>query len=309
LDEFIKKNILILGGSGFLGKNIGKSLLSDDNNIIIFDIVNSWNDIDPKNTKIYPGCLSDFEYLTNVIKENKITVIIHCVSYMLPNSDIDSYIVDINENLIPTVKIIDYCSHNNIQFVYLSSGGAIYGNKKGLINEDDSLSPISYYGFSKRQTEETILFHHNKYNLSFLILRPSNPFGYGQNLYGKQGLISVLIGKILNNEPVHVFGNGETLRDYIYIDDFTYYIKKLLDHGIANTIINIGSGKGYTINEIIKILEGISGKKMNVIYSPSRDNDVLEIVLDISRLNKLVQHKQADITAAISEYYNKIING
>jgi UDP-glucose 4-epimerase len=191
----LKRNdILILGGSGFPGKNIGKSLLSDgNNNIIVFDIVNSWENTDFNNLKLYAGCLSDIDRIIKIIKNNAITTIFHCISCMLPDSSMEDYISDIDQNLIPTIKLIDYCSHNNIKFIYLSSGGTIYGNKKGPINENDSLSPISYYGLSKKQLEEIIVFHHNKYNLNFLILRPSNPFGYGQNLYGKQGLISVLM--------------------------------------------------------------------------------------------------------------------
>lgn len=270
-------------------------------------MVNNWGDTNSRNLKLYVGSLSDIDRIMTIIKDNAITTIFHCISCMLPDSDMENYISEIDRNFIPTIKIIDCCSRNNIKFIYLSSGGTIYGNRKGLMNENDSLSPISYYGLSKKQLEEIVVFHHNKYNLDFLILRPSNPFGYGQNLYGKQGLISVLIGKILKNEPVTVFGDGTISRDYIYIDDFVFYIGELLNKNVRNTVINIGSGKGHTINEIISILENASGKKINVVHSSSRDNDVKSIILDISKLNKIVQHRQVNIACAISDYYNKII--
>ncbi len=111
---------------------------------------------------------------------------------------------------------MDYCASNHIEFVFLSSGGTVYGVKGGVISENEPVAPISYYGLSKVQIEDLINFYHRRYNLNYLILRPSNPYGFGQNLYGKQGLIAVIIGKILSKESIVVFGDGTTIRDYIY---------------------------------------------------------------------------------------------
>jgi UDP-glucose 4-epimerase len=189
----------------------------------------------------------------------------------------------------------------------LSSGGTIYGNKHGFSHEKDPPSPISFYGFAKFQIEEMILFYHRRYGLNYLILRPSNPFGYGQNLFGKQGLIAVLMGKIITDSTAVIFGDGLALRDYIYINDFTYYIAELLKNNILNITLNIGSGKGYSVKQIIKFVEETSNKKLNFELTEPRENDVKEFVLDISLLNKLIPHKQADIISGIKDFYRRVV--
>ena len=100
------------------------------------------------------------------------------------------------------------------------NGGTINGNHKinGVYIETDKLKPINYYGLSKLQLEELIKFECANKSLNYLILRPSNPFGRFQNIFGKQGLIPVVIGKVLNNEVIDIWGDGSIIRDYIPIE-------------------------------------------------------------------------------------------
>lgn len=153
-----------------------------------------------------------------------------------------------------------------------------------------------------------INFYHRRYKLNYLILRPSNPYGHGQNLYGKQGLIAVVLGKLLKNEPITVFGDGEVVRDYIYIDDFTYYVKELIRNGVLNETINIGSGIGYSINRIIDVFNKLSKTPLKIEYVDARKDDVPMMVLDTTRLHNFVKHENVSLERGIELFYNDTIN-
>jgi UDP-glucose 4-epimerase len=308
LDKNIK-NILLLGGSGFVGKNlIYRFLLQSKFKVFVFDKMNTFEKKINKKIKFYQDDLTNYNSIIDIINCNNIDTVFHCISTLLPSSDFIQYTSDVEEVLLPSIAIIDYCAKKNIKFIYLSSGGTIYGNQDKVLTEQDPASPISFYGLSKLQIEENIMFYNRRYGLNFLILRPSNLYGYGQNLFGKQGLIAVLLGKILKNDSITIYGNGLALRDYIYIDDFTFYITELLNRNITNTILNVGSGYGYSVNYIISFLQKLSTQKISVNYTEARMNDVTNIVLDISKLNNLIPHTQIKLEDGIKDFFTKVFN-
>ena len=296
------KNILLIGGNGFLGKNIASILSNGTGNIFIYDLVKSREN----NKAFFQGDISDISKIKSICQELSITHIIHLASTLIPSSTIEDYSVFMDSVYVSTIKLLEYCSENEIVFIYMSSGGTIYGSKHGCLSEVIDSAPISYYGLSKLQIEEAVLFYHRRFNLDYLILRPSNPYGFGQNLYGKQGLIAVIFGTLLKNESLSIFGDGSSIRDYIYINDFIFYIKELIKKDLRNEIINIGSGMGYTINHVVKLVEKVTERRLNVEYIDSRGNDVKEIVLDISKLKGLIEHKQYSLEAGIRDYYHKL---
>lgn len=158
--------------------------------------------------------ISDLELIEKIIRDEGVTTVAHLVSTLLPGADMNGYLEDMGQVQESTVRILDLCARTRLRFAYFSSGGTIYGAQHGVLNESDRAEPISFYGLSKLQMEELVLFYHRRYGLDYLILRPSNPYGSGQNLRGKQGLIAVILGKVLSGEPVAVFGDGSVIRDY-----------------------------------------------------------------------------------------------
>ncbi|MCQ2584371.1 MAG: NAD-dependent epimerase/dehydratase family protein [Treponema sp.] len=298
-------NILLLGGNGFLGKSLQDELLSRKMfSVFSFDLFIP----SEKRTGVtyFSGKLSDFELLNRIIEENKISVVIHLVSTLIPASSLDEFQKEQINVINPSSNILSLCSQRNILFVYMSSGGTIYGKQYGVISEDLAPRPISYYGFSKMQMEELIKFYHRCFGLKYLILRPSNPYGYGQNLYGKQGIIAVSFGRIINNQQITVFGDGSNIRDYIYIKDYAFYIIELILKNIQNDTFNIGSGVGYSINQVLEIIQNIVGQKIDIEYVESRSNDVPEFVLDVSKLKSIIPHEQYKLEEGINLFYNSI---
>lgn len=249
------------------------------------------------------GELCDFEAIALLCKEYGVKVMIHLVSSLLPASSFEDYCADVDRVQKPTQRLLRFCGENGITFVFSSSGGTVYGSQHGLLSETHQSEPISYYGLSKQETENLILFYHRTFNLNYLILRISNPYGPGQNLYGKQGLIAVILGKLFTGERVTVFGDGNSVRDYLYIEDLKRYVRALIEKGVVNRTINVGSGTGYAVNAIIDAIESVTQKKLTVEYVPSRTADVKEVVLCVDALRSIVPYEARSLTDGIRSFY------
>ena len=175
--------------------------------------------------------------------------------------------------------------------------------------ETDDMAPISYYGWSKQMMENSILFKNRTEKLKYLIVRPSNPYGHGQNLHGKQGLVAVAIGKILEEKPIEVWGDGSAIRDYIYIDDLAKVFYQLIDKDVCNETVNLGSGRGYSVNDVLAFLKIITKKDFKIIYENARPMDVSNMVLDTEKMQRLAAVELTPMLEGISTFYNECLKG
>lgn len=305
IEEMLEKRVLLLGGNGFLGRNLVSCFAQEVGfDVSVYDITPIEEKID--NVSYFIGSIENTEKVFEIMNIKKINVLILMISNIIPGSTVEQYISNCKQVQLSTIPIMDYCGKNNVEIVFFSSGGTVYGVKGGIVSENEPTSPISYYGLSKVQTEDLINFYHRRYGLNYLILRPSNPYGLGQNIFGKQGLIAVILGCLLKKEPITVFGNGDVVRDYIYIDDFVFYVKELIKKRIINETINIGSGEGYSINQIIDIVKSIVEYKVEVKYISSRKDDVPKLILDTTRLHNLVLHENISLEDGIRLFYDEV---
>ena len=308
------KNVLLIGGAGFIGSNILTHLLQRDIKIYVLEPeFASLHRIESMPITVFRGELSNLDDVKTIILENRIDTVVHLVSTLIPGSSFDDYQREFTNVLYPTVRLMEFCSEQCIKFVYFSSGGTIYGDRKGEITpfkEDEPMAPISFYGWSKQMMENSILFMHRTQKLKYVIIRPSNPYGKGQNLQGKQGLIAVALGKILAREPIQVWGDGSSVRDYIYIDDLGQAVTDiLLNESIENETVNVGSGIGYSVNEIIQKLKSVVEEDVKVEKVAARQVDVSSVVLDIEKLKKFILFSPLDIKEGISRFYQDVKHG
>ena len=308
-------NILFIGGAGFIGSNIISNLVQNGGkNIFVLepDFASLHRLVDIP-VAVYRGELCNLDEMKTIILENRIDTVVHLVSTLIPGSSFDDYQREFTNVLYPSVRLMEFCSEQNVKFVYFSSGGTIYGDRKGEVipfKEEEPMAPISFYGWSKQMMENSILFMHRTQKLRYIIIRPSNPYGKGQDLHGKQGLIAVALGKMLSGEPILVWGDGNAVRDYIYIDDLGKAVADVLsDESIENETINIGSGIGYSVNDIIKTLQSVADEDVKVENVAARPVDVSSVVLDINKLNHLISFCPLDIKEGIIRFYHDIKHG
>lgn len=286
-----KKNILILGGLGFIGTNILKYIdnhLSSLYNCIVLDRIA----LHPHGieiscvSKIYSGDFSDSQLIERVFSENKIDIVIHSLSTTIPVESQNAR-YDVESNLLPTIDVLNCIVKYQVKnIVYLSSGGAVYGNKPTKHSEGDNVSPISSYGVVKLAIEKYILQYAQLFGIHPLILRLSNPYG-SYHFNRKQGVINVAIRKALSGETLQIWGDGNARKDYIYILDFVKILFILLEQEQYCGVINIASGTTTSINEIIQEIKSIN-IDISVEHTDTKQLDVTNFELDITKLHSLI---------------------
>ncbi len=306
----MKNNILLIGSTGFIGKNILEYFLIDNNNIVLLVRDISKVSVDFKNNtaiKVVETNFRNMVLIKETIENNAINIVIHLSSSLIPSSNKDDFNKELNEIILPTYDLLEFLSEQEIKIIFFSSGGIIYGKvQEDKIVENHSLQPINYYGYSKLMIENYIQLLHRTKNLSYLILRPSNVYGKYQRLEAKQGFIAVSIGKILSGKPIEIWGTGETVRDYINVEDVAIITKELIKMNINNEVINIGSGIGVRLNDIVTLLEKNVNKKINIEYKDARSVDVDKMVLDTTKLNSYIDYKFKNIEDGIREFLEYI---
>jgi len=302
----LKKNILILGGFGFIGTNLTEELLKRGNyEIIIFEAkeIQIQNPDLLNQVKIYYGDFHNENDYEIIFRENQIDLVINLISTTIPSVSNDNIVYDINSNLINTIKLLDVMKQYNVnQIIFPSSGGTIYGISKEKHKESDFTTPICSYGIIKLAIEKYLQLYNYLHGINYLILRFSNPFGeYHKN--PRQGLINVTLNKILNNETIEIWGDGSVVRDYIYIKDLVSIVGDLIEKDIQNKIINIGSGQGYSVNEILNIIRDEVGD-FPLRYTESRKIDVSYLVLNIDKLREILKINLTNLSEGIKRTYN-----
>jgi len=299
----VKKNILVLGGFGFIGSNIIEALLCTNLfNIIVFEFKGVKSKF-ADHVKVFHGDFNSEEDLAEVFNNNKIDIVLHLITTTVPATSNDNIEYDVISNLVGTVRLLNtMVQHNALKVVFLSSGGTVYGAvNESKASEDHSTYPISSHGIVKLSIEKYLYLYHRLHNLDYLILRVSNPYGPYHNSE-KQGFIDVVIKKILRNEKIVICGDGTIVRDYIYVKDLANIIARLLTLNLFNQIINIGSGKGYSINQILEYMAE-NHPDMDIEYKPSRKYDLQRIVLNTKKLNSLDKLTLTDIRKGIKLTY------
>ena len=305
-------NILFIGGAGFIGSNLISTLYREKNRITVIEPEGAYmGRLDGLDINLATGSLNDVEFVKTLINQQLIQIVVHLVSTLIPGSDYEDYRREYKNVIFPSIELMELCAQKGIRFVYFSSGGTVYGNRNDVLpfEETDPMKPISYYGWSKQMMENSILFMHRTMGLDYLILRPSNPYGHGQNLYGKQGLVAVAIGKLLKDELIEVWGDGSAVRDYIYVDDLAVIFSRLIEGSVHNTTLNIGSGRGYSVNDVLAFLKIVSGKDLKIVYQNPRPVDVSNMVLDTTKLKSVVKYDVTPFMDGVRRFYEEAQEG
>lgn len=168
--------------------------------------------------------------------------------------------------------------------IFFSSGGTVYGNPAVIpVTEDSPLTPLSYHGAGK-VAQEVLFRTLTLSDHAVTVLRPSNAYGPGQTLRQGFGLIRTLLAHARMGSTLEIWGDGENVRDYIYIDDVVDSTLRLIRLPQDCGTYNLGSGEGHSINQVRAVVEQVCGHALPTSYRAARGMDVRSVVLDNTRL-------------------------
>lgn len=301
------KRVLVIGANGFIGQNLCVSL-SEKYKVTAVDI--RFDEFLSRNYKIETILCDCTGYVDFDLMVKSCDVVFFLMCTTVPKEGTERVSQEITENLFPMVRLLDAIAKSNqkIRFIFPSSGGTVYGDTdKANRVCDYHLAPICGYGTLKLVQEEYIKLYGRINNLDYIIARISNPYGLGQNKDKPQGIIPILINKLQNDEVIEIY--GETIRDYIYIDDLIDGLTRLIEYSGNVRTFNFGTGEGSTLSHVLDVIQKGSGVSLSKVvkYDSRRKCDVRHSVLDISEsINELEWKPKYSLEAGIEDMLEKM---
>ncbi len=306
--------ILVTGCAGFIGSHLCALLLNKGFNVIGVDNFDpfykrSAKELNLSKFKAHPA-FSFYEIditkgLDAIAGEN-IKAVIHLAAKAGVRPSIDDPAGYLHVNIVGTQKVHEFMQANAIDKLVFASSSSVYGNnKKTPFCEDDPVdNPISPYAFTKKACELMNYTCHHLYHIDIINLRFFTVYGPGQR---PDLAIHKFVERISKNQPLVLFGNGDTARDYTYVDDTVSGIYSALEYCLNNsgiyTTVNLGNNKPVKLKELVDVIYAAMGKEKNVVYEAMQAGDVDITFADITKAGKLLNYKPAtDLAEGIKKF-------
>lgn len=274
------KKVLVTGGAGFIGSHIvERCLMKGWETVVVDNLSNGKIENVPIGAKFYQADIRSHEMELIIAKEQP-DVIVHQAAQTDVQYSLHEPLKDANENILSTVHLLDLSVQYGVQkFVYASSA-AIYGIPEEVpIDESHPKKPMSCYGISKYVPEFYIQAYANLHGLKYSILRYANVYGPRQACDGEGGVVAIFVDRMLREEKLIIYGDGEQTRDFIFVED-------VADANIAailakqNVLANIGTRNPLSVNALVATLNDYCDLKVMVEYRSSRSGDIMHSCLD-----------------------------
>jgi UDP-glucose 4-epimerase len=286
---------VLLGGAGFIGSHLATSLLSAGHAVRIFD--RPQRDTEHVRTQQF-SWHADVEWVegdfTNPVDTERAIagqeIVYHLVSTTLPKTSNDNPLYDVESNLGGSLNMLRLAVRHAVRkVIFISSGGTVYGVPRQIpIVETHPTDPVCSYGIVKLAIEKYLRLFHAQHGLGYCVLRLANPFGERQRIASAQGAVTTFLQRALRQQVIEIWGDGSVVRDYIYIADAVEAMTAAMAAQADAQVINVGSGAGQSLNDILGAIEKLLGRPVERRYAAARQFDVPVNILDISRARSLL---------------------
>lgn len=280
------KHILVIGAGGFVGRHLVHRLSARGDSVVAASRGPiAWQDARVKGV---PGNWAEPEDFAPWIADCR--AVLHVASGSIPGNSPGGATGEVRSNLYPTVALLQALQqHPEVPLVYVSSGGSIYASSDGAASDENSrLAPRSYHGAAKVAAEAFIQAWCHQWPTRAVVLRPSNIYGPGQHERRGFGVIPAAFGAASRGETVAIWGDGSTLRDYLFVDDFVELCMCAMDTPPAGLqIVNAASGVSTRLIDLLDLVEEVCGNPLQRRYEADRAVDASAIRMDTSLATKL----------------------
>lgn len=319
-------DILVTGGAGYIGSHVVQYLVEKGYNPVVLDnsseAHSTLSEIKNK-VEIVVGDLGDKELLENIFKKYSFEAVIHFAGSIEAGESMKNPSAFFQNNVVNGIGLLDTMVRHNVKKIIFSSSAAVYKAKDGLLTENDTLAPENFYGETKLKFERLLHWYNRIHGIKYVSLRYFNAagaaFDLGENHVQETHLIPLVLQTALGRrDHLKIFGStyptadGTCVRDYIHVLDLARaHLLALQKIEETPQIYNLGTGKGHSVYEIIKIAEEITGKKIPVIEAPVREGDSPYLVADPTKIQKdlgwKAEYDIRDIIKSAWEFHKKEI--
>ncbi len=321
--------ILLTGGAGYIGSHAAIALLEDGHKVTVIDNLSTGNKkLIPPSANFVNCNINDVTKISEILQKEKFDALMHFAGYIEVEESVSNPKKYFDNNTKNSKILFDTCIKNNLKNIIFSSTAAAYGNPVNSepIKESTDLKPINPYGESKIQSE---LYLKENSQCNFIILRYFNVAGADPKM--RSGLISkkathlikiaseVAVGK---RKDITIFGNdyptpdGTAIRDYIHVSDLADVHVKAVEYLVSkqqSNIINCGYGKGFSVKDVLKIVNQVNDKPISIKNGDRRAGDPSMLVSNVSKLHSLFdwQPKYNDLSFIVKtsiDWEKKLLN-
>lgn len=295
------RKILVTGAAGFIGFHLSRKLLSEGVEVVGFDNINDYYDVNLKyarleilkcfqNFTFIKGDLADKSAIDKLFEENKFDIVVNLAAQAGVRYSIDNPQAYMESNIIGFFNILEACRHNPVEHLLYASSSSVYGNqqKTPFSTDDDVSKPISLYAATKKSNELMAYTYSHLYGIPSTGLRFFTVYGpFGRPDMAYFGFTD----KIMKGETIKIFNNGDMYRDFTYIDDIVKGIENMLcnppepdENGDMATVYNIGNNSPEKLMYFIETLEKALGKTAVKEFLPMQPGDVYQTYADVTPL-------------------------
>lgn len=315
--------VLVIGGAGYIGSHVVKALLAEGFAVTVYDNLSTGQRCNLfANAQFVEGDILD-ENKLNAVMSQGFDAVVHLAAKKAVGESMQNPQLYAKNNLNGSINIFNAMLANGVKNVVFSSTAAVYGMPQYLpVDEQHPLNPISFYGYTKAEIEHVLAWYSRLKDFHYIVLRYFNAVGYAADgsIRGKEKnaqnllpiIMEVLSGK---RSELQIFGNdydtpdGTCLRDYVHVEDLASAhvaaIKKLLKQPESYTV-NLGTGQGTSVLEILKAAEKVSGRKISYKFASRRSGDPAKVYTSYASAQKLLdwKPKYTDIEDTIKTIWN-----
>jgi UDP-glucose 4-epimerase len=280
----------VTGGAGFIGSHVVDRFVDQGHEVAVFDDLSTGFRafVNPR-ARFFEADLVDAAAVDRCVAEFRPELVAHHAAQMDVRKSVSDPVFDARVNVLGSIGLLQACTRHGVRkVVYASTGGALYGEGRQLpATEDHPVNPESPYGASKHTVEHYLYIWRLLHGLDYTVLRYPNVYGPRQNPHGEAGVNAIFIGLMLEGKRPRIFGDGDAVRDYLYVSDVVEANALALERA-GGEILNLGTGVGTSVNDIVRELKVILGFPEDAIHEAARAGEIQRIYLDASRAKRVL---------------------
>jgi len=291
------RKALVTGGAGFIGSHVADAFIDKGWDVTIVDDLSSGKRENlPEKAKFHEIGVNSREF-ASVVSSGSFDVVAHLAGQMDVRKSVADPIADATTNILGTLNLMETLRKNGTRtrVVFTSTGGVLYGDFNTPPNlETYPKDPESPYAIAKLSVEYYLAYYSRVHDREYAAVRFGNVYGPRQDPHGEAGVVAIFCGRILDNRPLTVFGDGLQTRDYVYVGDVARAVwlaatKPLPEKGRLDARgVNIGTGKGTSVLELARLLQATAGSDVPIEFAPHRPGEQQESFVNVDKARELL---------------------